>query len=208
MWCQTNSGGQTIQTMGAYQSAVSGSFTGTPFTDPAGTAAFDCPIPVLVDRFPSPGPLPILYLRARTGAKGVVWDNITVNYDGNGNQPADYQYDLRDIYPYTWSHIGLTAYDNNSPAQPNTHNLIGIIGTPAGFPPNATVQSATKAPHPMQTQNGGPYFMNPSITPTNSNDPNFTGRPRAVDQFILISAGPDGIYGTADDITSFGSVSN
>jgi hypothetical protein len=58
--------------------------------------------------------------------------------------------------------------------------------------------------------NAGPYFANGSIPPTNTtNDAtvNYSGRPRAVDQFILISAGPDGIYGTADDITSFGDVS-
>ena len=135
MWCQLNSATatQTVQTTGAYQSLVPGTFTGTPFTDPAGSKAFDCPIPVFVDRFPSPGPLPILYLRARTGAKGIVWDNINVTSDGNGNTPAYYQYDLRDIYPYTYSHIGMTAFDKNMTA--NTHNLYGIINGPAASHP-------------------------------------------------------------------------
>jgi type II secretory pathway pseudopilin PulG len=207
MWCQTNSGGQTVQTTGAYQNmsgATPPTFTGTPFTDAAGTAAFDCPIPVFVDRYPTPGPLPILYLRARTGAKGVVWDNITGtgSYDGNGNEPADYQYDLRDIYPYTWSHIGLPG--STSGNMTITHNLIGI-GTSFSGPVAKT--TALNSPGPNGVANGGLYFTNQSIPPTGS-DPDFTGRPRAVDQFILISAGPDGIYGTSDDITSFGSVSN
>jgi hypothetical protein len=204
MWCQQNGGGQVVQTSGAYQAAVSSSgtptFTGTAFTDPAGTAAFDCPIPVFVDRFPSPGPLPILYLRARTGAKGVVWDNINVQSDGNGNQPADYQYDLRDIYPYTYSHIGLVA--QNSSMNAVMHNLVGV-GT--SFSGSVTNTTALNSAGPVQ--NGGLYFTNQSIPPTGP-DPNWTGRPRSVDQFILISAGKDGIYGTPDDITSFGSVSN
>jgi type II secretory pathway pseudopilin PulG len=204
MWCQTNSSGQTIQTTGAYQSAT-GSFTGTAFTDPAGTAAFDCPIPVFVDRFPAPGPLPILYLRARTGGKGVVWDNITGNgsYDFYGNEPADYQYDLRDIYPYTWSHVGLPVATGSNTSV--THNLIGIGPTLSGSVAKTTALNSTG---PNGVANGWLYLANQSIPPTNTNDPNYFGRPRAVDQFILISAGPDGIYGTPDDITSFGSVSN
>jgi type II secretory pathway pseudopilin PulG len=199
MWCENN-GLQNIRTT-QYQNGT----TLTPFVDAAGTPANDSPIPVFVDRFPAPGPLPILYLRARTGAKGIVWDNSTVTADPNGNIPY-YQYDLRDITPYTYSHIGLPTLD--TAGNPNSHNLIGISIFPPN--PNATVVSATKAPHPLQEYNAGAYFMNTSITPTNtSTDPytNFTGRPRAVDQFILISAGRDGVYGTADDITSFGDVS-
>ncbi|MGD0769128.1 MAG: prepilin-type N-terminal cleavage/methylation domain-containing protein [Tepidisphaeraceae bacterium] len=200
MWCQINSG-QNVQTTGAYQNLGGGTtFTGTAFTDPAGTAAGDCPIPVFVDRFPTPGPLPILYLRARTGAKGIVWDNGKNGQyvlDNQNNGYAYYQYDLRDITPYTYSHIGLPA--NDSSGNPITHNLIGILRSP----PIGTVSST--APN-----NALPYFMNASIPPTDSTDPgypNYTGRPRAVDHFILISAGPDGIYGTSDDITSFGDVS-
>jgi prepilin-type N-terminal cleavage/methylation domain-containing protein len=227
MWCQTNTtntAGQNVQTTGLYQSQTNPpTFTGTAFTDPAGTPAGevvgsppagDCPIPVFVDRFPSPGPLPILYLRARTGAKGIVWDNgkngqYVLNSSSNG--VAYYQYDLRDITPYTYSHIGLPANDSNG--NPNTHNLIGITWFPplGPNPPGwQTVQSVTAAPHPAQTFNAGPYFINTSIAPTDQSSNasiNYTGRPRAVDQFILISAGPDGIYGTADDITSFGDVS-
>ncbi|MGD0139062.1 MAG: prepilin-type N-terminal cleavage/methylation domain-containing protein [Tepidisphaeraceae bacterium] len=216
MWCQTvGSNGPNVQTTGLYQSQTNPpTFTGTAFTDPAGTPAGevvgsppagDCPIPVFVDRFPSPGPLPILYLRARTGAKGVVWDNgKNGDKDPNGNV-AYYQYDLRDITPYTYSHVGLPA--TNQWGTNVTHNLIGITT----FNGSVTSVSAMTPPAPgYPLPNAGQYFINPSIPPTDQSSNasiNYTGRPRAVDQFILISAGPDGIYGTADDITSFGDVS-
>jgi len=208
MWCQINSG-QNVQTTGAYQNLGGGTtFTGTAFTDPAGTAAGDCPIPVFVDRFPTPGPLPILYLRARTGAKGIVWDNGKNGQyvlDNQNNGYAYYQYDLRDITPYTYSHVGLPA--TNQWGTNVTHNLIGITT----FNGSVTSVSAMTPPAPgYPLPNAGQYFINPSIPPTDQSSNasiNYTGRPRAVDQFILISAGPDGIYGTADDITSFGDVS-
>jgi hypothetical protein len=45
-----------------------------------------------------------------------------------------------------------------------------------------------------------PYLLNPQLsTPA-------VPIPRAKDGYILISAGPDRIYGTPDDITSFGKV--
>ncbi len=57
---------------------------------------------------------------------------------------------------------------------------------------------------------------NPATDPIDAKIPNFAyaylrsttlgGSPRTPDGFILISAGPDRIFGTADDITSFGPV--
>ena len=52
-----------------------------------------------------------------------------------------------------------------------------------------------------------PYLRNPQLSgPQNSNTA--TQVPREKDKYILISAGPDRIYGTNDDITNFGSVGN
>jgi prepilin-type N-terminal cleavage/methylation domain-containing protein len=217
MWSEATTGGQPFQTT-TYQAAnTAGTLLNpVPFTDPAGTQSDDSPIPEFVDRFPSPGPLPILYLRARTGAKGVVSDGIILD-PTTGNQ-ALYQYDVREIAAYTVPNasgkcIGLGP---NSAVIANQnlrgqHNLQGLppkgaaaILSSAGPPP---VYYTVKDHIPL---NAGPYFFNSSITPTNTSTDQYvnnTGRPRAVDQFILISAGPDGIYGTADDITSFGSVS-
>lgn len=214
MWCeQPSGGGQTFQT-----SSYQASGTPVPFTDPAGTQADGSPIPEFVDRFPSPGPLPILYLRARTGATGVVCDGLIRDPTG---ATAVYQYDVRDIAAYTVPNasgkcIGLGPH---SPviAQQNLqgqHNLQGLppkgnaaILNPSPPPPPAPPYYTIQNNIPL---NAGPYFFNSAITPTNTTtdqQTNYSGRPRAVDQFILISAGPDGVYGTADDITSFGSVS-
>ena len=66
--------------------------------------------PELVDRFPSP--LPILYVRAKTGAAGVAYGTDGVAYPTNSN-PA---YDARQLVPY------------NFPALTSTSNL-GTIPT-------------------------------------------------------------------------------
>jgi len=175
----------------------------TGFSDQTGTLAMDAPIPVFVDRYPTPGPMPILYLRARTGVAGIV------SYQ---QFPAAYQYDVQDIAPYTDTHIGLPKTD---PAGNLIyHNLIGVAQGAFKMPPNSKVVGAGSKsyldPSAGQTPDTGAYFMDQSIPPTVSSPDasvNQTGRPRAVDSFILISAGPDGIYGTSDDITSFGSAS-
>jgi len=54
--------------------------------------------------------------------------------------------------------------------------------------------------------NALPYFKNPTLNPYGTS--NAAGVPRNRDSFILISAGPDRIYGTLDDITTFGNVGN
>ncbi len=194
MWCEQTNGGQPFQTTTYQQTDPGGnSLSPTFFTDQAGTRATDSFIPEFVDRFPTPGPLPILYLRARTGAKGVISDGKIL--DSTTGSTALYQYDLRDIVGYTGPNaaghcIGLPTG--------KAHDL-NALETPA-WPPSVAKSAVTNSPDAFG------YFANAAITPTGT-DLNNTGRPRAVDQFILISAGPDGIYGTADDITSFGDVS-
>ncbi len=47
------------------------------------------------------------------------------------------------------------------------------------------------------------------MAPTDTSTPaqtNLTSTARSKDTYILISAGPDRVYGTADDICSFGTV--
>ena len=170
------------------------------FTDLAGNQANNNVIPVFVDRFPAPGPLPILYLRARTGAAGVISyyaNGSTSVVDPTTNLPAQYQYDLGDIIAFTNTRIGLPTGI--------THNLVGVENTNTlTWPPPPPAKAGTSG-----TSDAFGYFVNTSITPTNTTSGQYimnTARPRSVDQFILISAGQDGIYGNADDITSFGSV--
>jgi type II secretory pathway pseudopilin PulG len=202
MWCGNLGGAPTRTTQ--YQKTL----VLQPFFDEANRPANDSPIPEFVDRFPSPGPMPILYLRAHVGLAGIVSDDQTL--DPVSSLTVSYQYDIRDITPYTNSTIGLPP---NTSAIPNpTHNLIP-------FPPPASVndilfinQFIAKAGI-LAKPDVGPYFASQTQLPT---DPSHatnadqyydkTGRPRTVDQYILISAGPDGIYGTGDDITSFGDV--
>jgi type II secretory pathway pseudopilin PulG len=184
-----------------------GNLTG--FQDLTGTnTPYDAAIPVFVDRYPDPGPLPILYLRARTSSQGII---------SFQQQPGPYNYDIQDISPYTGaantpSHIGLPKTD---PAgNIITHQLYGVTSGTFIMPPNISVKGAGSTSYLDQTAGGipdtGAYFMDKTIPPTNLGSNSLvdqTGRPRAVDSFILISAGADGVYGTSDDITSFGSAS-
>jgi type II secretory pathway pseudopilin PulG len=192
MWCEQSGTNPPIQST-SYQAAAGGSaLLCVPFTDQAGTQSQDSPIPEFVDRFPTPGPMPILYLRARTGAKGVISDGIVT--DPTTTATAQYQYDVRDIAAYTMPN---PVTSNSIGLAPGKQHLLQVVGPP--FYP-------VYPPPPLPPTDSFAYFVNLSIPATGA-DINNTGRPRAVDSFILISAGPDGIYGTADDITSFGSVS-
>lgn len=202
MWTETNANGAVGQTT-QYNPAG----TLSQFADQAGTMAGDSPIPEFVDRFPTPGPMPILYLRARTGAQGTLsfvngsTYGQTAPSDPTTNLPyAEFQYDLGDIYAYTGTSIGLPTG--------NSHNL-NAVGTAQNYPPTSWPPPAVAKAGVTNASDGYDFFVNSSITPTNTSAKyiNYSSRPRAVDQFILISAGPDGIYGTADNITSFGNVS-
>jgi prepilin-type N-terminal cleavage/methylation domain-containing protein len=221
MWCGNNNGGASgpIRT-----NAFSQTMTLEPFFDEANHTANDSPIPEFVDRFPTQ--MPILYLRAHVGASGIVSDQTTT--DKSGGNSVVYQYDIRDIMAYTTSQIGLPAapapgiglshnlipnYPNltASPVQPTitfTSPITDVVAN-AGItgPPPPTGQQAPAGTGAIPDV--GAYFKNQTTAPTSNADNwayNNTGQPRSKDQFILISAGPDGIYGTRDDITSFGDV--
>jgi prepilin-type N-terminal cleavage/methylation domain-containing protein len=147
------------------------------FTDASGNVAKDTNVPEFVDRYPEP--LPILYLRARRGAPGIV----------TNNSKLPYQYDLRQISGYT-----------SMNAAGGKHGLRNL-------------GNATQSIKDSMAANGGgadalPYFKIPGaslpggFSPTSQDG----ASPRSQDTYILISAGPDRLYGTYDDITSFGPV--
>ena len=147
------------------------------FTDTSGKVAQDTNIPEFVDRYSEP--LPILYLRARVGAPGII---------GTPGSPQPYQYDHRQIAGYTklganpglefpgqkWS---LTAAESDKMNNERGADAINYLKAPS-------------APIPS------------GFSVTNQ----VGGTPRSKDSFILISAGADRVYGTMDDITSFGSI--
>lgn len=173
------------------------------FSDDSG-AANDTIIPEFVDRF-SDG-MPILYLRARVGQPLIA--TTDANYGNNHNsvitngQPDANnavrigQYDLSQIIGYTNTSIGVskvppTYYVNGARVatpSPPTHGLTKVTTT-------ATLSPQTD-PGYQYPYDAFPYFQNPN-SPTS---------PRQKDGYILISAGPDRIYGTDDDICSFGDV--
>jgi len=152
------------------------------FIDPLGIAPCrDTNIPEFIDRYPSE-PMPILYLRARPGASGIISSK-----DVSPNFP--YQYDIRQINRYTCT--------DDRPTPANFYgNIQGL--TMVGKDPN----------RPLMPFNADalPYFRNPTLDAPGT--PNGVGTPRNKDGFILISAGPDRTFGTLDDITTFGNVGN
>ncbi|HEX2970906.1 MAG TPA: type II secretion system protein [Tepidisphaeraceae bacterium] len=136
----------------------------------------DSDVPEYVDRYPSQ-PMPILYLRARVGAPGII---------NAGNSRELFQYDIRQITPYT----DTTIY-----------------GAQQGL---RTVGKDLNAPLVKGVNDDAlPYFRNRELTfNTNTAKTLRDGVPRSKDSFILISAGQDRIYGTLDDITTFGDVAD
>ena len=164
--------------------------------------ADDTNIPEILDTFPNP--MPILYLRARVGAGGIILDDRN-QWAPNGSGPG-VQYYLTDMLAYTSLPIGEgkrirpSDYVNvtTPPGNALPHGLQSVQINGA-----STIHKSENG----QTINGKQmtyfypydaygYFVSPS-------DPART-TPRSKDTFILISAGVDRIYGTDDDICSFG----
>ena len=180
------------------------------YTDGAGTA-IDSAIPEILDRFSNP--MPILYLRAQVGARGVV------SNEGNapGTTPvftplAPTQYDIREILSYTDDTKGSIG-EGKDISEDDYKNVPGVSGTvrPHGLQtvdPSRTMDK-TDATNYAYPYDAFPYISNPTIPPTDASTAaakNATGTPRNKDRYILISAGVDRVYGTPDDITNAGSV--
>jgi len=192
---------------------------------------FDSPIPEFVDRYPSP--LPILYLRAKPGPSAypggtqqmsvqynpVITDDPSEMGTAPNGGPRCGVYDINQIAGYTRAFglggaptiIGaekesITPYKAGVPTSwPN--------GTPAQGLNTVTVSQSSSAVLSPQTStnyyypfDAFPYFANPSTLNVPNSVTNNAVQARNQDGFILISAGEDRTYGTADDITSFGSV--
>jgi prepilin-type N-terminal cleavage/methylation domain-containing protein len=187
--------------------------------------ANDSILPEFVDRFGSP--MPILYLRARVGMPGVIGDAKGLV----GAATASMQYDIAPIIGYTGSFTGtwpaLAFAAEDAAGFPVDGVAIGEgkeveywygKNPPAsGFPGPYEVESPAsgRTPHhglrsfdpaglvlaPVGGTADIPYNATAYFT-----HPALAGQPRGKDSYILISAGPDRVYGTADDITSFGAV--
>ena len=92
---------------------------------------------------------------------------------------------LSDPDPAQWANNTYNL--NDSFFSDNSSNPLGIIGYPTGY-------------HPLSDSANGSIFFYNAIA-----NPNFTSpaRPYRAESFLLHSAGPDGLYGTADDMFNF-----
>jgi prepilin-type N-terminal cleavage/methylation domain-containing protein len=198
------------QTNLSWRTANNGKKTGQ-YADGAGTAN-DTIIPEIVDTFPNP--MPILYLRARKGQQPpaglpTAWQpNNNFIYTNGVTTVADRvgQYDLSQIVAYVGDATPVTIGEGKSistgdyttpPASPSQlpHGL-RTVDTKSTMNKSGTSGPFINYVYPYD---GFAYFRDPS-------SPDAAPQPRSKDGFILISAGLDRVYGTPDDIASFGPV--
>jgi len=173
------------------------------FADESGDAD-DSLIPEFVDKFSS-GPMPILYMRARPGAKkstpaatlATPADNGVINLPGPAvtAKSSNQQYDLDQIVGYTAPNAGRSIGQGKNVKRGDyafrTYLEHGLQTVDVTKGMDKSVAANYEYPY-----NAYPYFTSPNAPNT----------PRNKDGYILISAGRDRVYGTNDDITNFGSV--
>ena len=168
--------------------------------DPGAGRGFDSPIPEYLDNF-SDG-LPILYYRASLGADGVV-SGPFASYDSGSTYVAPQgaraaQYRLDDNIPYTAAGIGVgrevpehglaAMFEPASGVpEPYVHPALYFLSNELSNDPDGDADVA---------DNAAKYYDGPNDRPVARN----------ADTFILVSAGADRVYGTADDVTNFGEV--
>lgn len=204
------------------------------YSDDSGDAD-DTIIPEFVDNYSPPMPILYLRARAGVtphaetvppaAALPTAIDNSIITFDSSDNQastPRVGTFDLHQIIAYTgmysgtWPSMTLVADPTMSASGTHcvgegkslkTYYKSGMSSTVAlpfhglSQPPKpAAVLGPTNDANYDFPYNAYPYFRNNSISSP--------AVPKAQhnDDYILISAGPDRVYGTSDDITNFGSV--
>ena len=180
-------------------------------------AAQDSIIPEFVDRYSDP--LPILYMRARPTGR-ITEDNIAVRIisDDPEDNPV---YMHSEIDPYIVAagpvSIGIgknpeEAYHvsgakvNTVPGSQEYYHGLQLDVYPAGITAPTIPAGPGSLQYMREMNNKGSasytypydaraYFLSPSEATA-----------RQADRYVLISAGPDRVYGTEDDVTNFGKV--
>ena len=176
------------------------------FVDESG-AAQDSEVPEFVDRFTNP--MPILYLRANP--------KVGRDPDLSSESPADGRavYYLNQVAGY------VLPWDNDA-GDPDARylgvgreNLGGQSGGQKNFHGNQNLFHGLQVPGDADDENGFDDFANSAEEPgpydadVYLQDRGSGGagtRSVKADSFILISPGPDRVYGSRDDITNFGSI--
>lgn len=150
----------------------------------------DSNVPEFIDSIGNP--MPILYMRAQPGAPLVTNKLVAGSMTSGGNPDVDWQYNSDEIAPYgcsikdgndvaTWRLFDSSFFTKMASIRSSATGLSGDTATPS---PNM----ASTVPDPKFSGYG--YLANPNIL----------NAPRGANSFILISAGEDRTYGTADDI--------
>lgn len=158
-----------------------------PYKDADDTPALDSVVPEFVDRFPQA--MPVLYLRARVGIRSGTTDgqNPIATKDSRYGQ-----YDTTQIYGYV------------------TPGPQGSIGVGKSIYQSAYV-GVTFPQHGLQIANYGSTvdpnsarYTYPFNLYAALRHPQIADTPKQKDRYVLISPGPDRVYGTSDDCTNFG----
>ncbi len=156
-------------------------------------AAQDSMIPEFLDRFSDP--MPILYLRANTRVPRVGSSEYSIADLSATNTRAVYLLDQ--VFGYTAPQANYsvgTGRDGVDDAHTNAGAYHGLQVGEDADDTNGVTDLSTQGPF-----DGVPYLADTSSS---------TGAARKADSYVIISAGPDRVYGTRDDITSFGKVVN
>jgi prepilin-type N-terminal cleavage/methylation domain-containing protein len=189
------------------------SVNGGAFTDAANRASGDSCISEFMDKYGDP--LPILYYRTNVGAKAIVGIRnsndagqalIDSGVTGAGFTPVPEQpqYDILQNLVYTSSKIGTVAGVPTS-----FHGLQGSGSENLGDP------IMTNGAPTNNGKNGIAFFRDPNFVinlanPSASYDylasNTHNGHARQKDAFLLISAGPDRLYGTPNNLIYPGTV--
>ena len=175
--------------------------------DESGTATgVDSIIPEFVDRFATP--MPILYMRSR-GLGGTSTSAVETLVVNNAAVASDYN--IIEIQPYTSYRTG-----SGGTLKPSDYvNATFSASSPHGLQlanPLRTIDKGNKINN-VQYQypyDAYDYLVDPASYDRSQTTLSAAGyggkRVRKKDSYVLISAGKDRIYGTADDVTNFGSV--
>jgi prepilin-type N-terminal cleavage/methylation domain-containing protein len=148
-------------------------------------AVKDSIIPEFIDRFPDP--MPILYMRAKTGATGIASDRQQIG--------AQEQYDVKQIEAYTSVNLGA----GRDLAQGEYKGRAATEYAQFKHGLHTARNTTTINENPPRPTGDGTEYVYPYDLYAYLRNPSMASTPRNKDGYILISPGPDRVYGTKDD---------
>jgi prepilin-type N-terminal cleavage/methylation domain-containing protein len=156
--------------------------------------AEDTELAEFVDRYPDP--IPILYLRAKPGAPVKTQGSQTIIVTNTATYSDQGPYDLNQVISYTKKNIGVGK--DSDVAKEFKPPLSGNLPISHGFKtadPGKTINE-----NPPRQSGDGTTYQYPYDLNAYMRHPSLPNAMKQQDGFLLISAGPDRIYGTKDDL--------